>query len=246
MVWRVFVKMLDLHRSGPLLVLALLGGLLATAAACSKRQQAPSPPFAWAKDNPTTTPIAPTTPPPPPNTCGEGCSTRGITVLPSEPNPEAVRLFVESLAQPGLAFAPASDPPRVTEAALKNTALGAAFAMKPAGSIQSAKLREGERASLPVTVAAGECVTYVAQGGLGTIEVDMFLTRPGSPPPRVLQQDTEPGPMAAIGRGECLRGDQDAALSAELHVRMRRGEGVVLLQRFQRESGEAAGGGSAR
>lgn len=223
-----------LQRSGALVVLALVAGLFATAAACSKRQPPPSQPFGWAKDEPTTAPLAPTTPPPPANACGEGCSTRGITVIPSQPNPEAVRLFMESLAAPGIAFAQASDPPKITEAALRNTALGAAFAMKPAGEIQAAQLREGERASRPVTVAVGECATFVAQGGLGTIEVDAFLTQPGSPSPRVLAQDTEPGPMAAIGRGECIQGQGGGELSAELHVRMRRGEGIVLIQRFQR------------
>jgi hypothetical protein len=157
-----------------------------------------------------------------------------MTVLPSQPNPDAVRLFKESLAAPGIAFAKASDPPKITEAALRNTALGAAFMMKPAGEIQAAQLREGERASLPVTVAVGECAAFVAQGGLGTIEVDMFLTQPGSPSHRLLAQDTEPGPMAAVGRDECIRGQGGGELSAELHVRMRRGEGIVLIQRFQR------------
>jgi hypothetical protein len=221
--------MQGLHRHGALIALALVGGLVATAAACSKKQQTPSEPFGWAKDEPTTAPLAPTSPPPPAKSC-EGCSTRGVTVLPQTPDPEALRLFLESLAGPGGTFAKASDPPKLTEAALRNTALGAAFAMKPAGEMHAATLREGERASLPVTLEASECATFVAQGGLGTVEVDMFLIQPGSPAPGVIKMDTEPGQMAAIGRGDCVRGP----LSAELHVRMRRGEGVVLIQRFLR------------
>lgn len=156
-----------------------------------------------------------------------------MTALPSQPNTDALRVFLESLAAPARAFGLAPDPPRITEAALRNTALGAAFAMKPVGDIQAAELREGERASRAVTIAPGECAAFVAQGGLGTIEVDMFLIQPGSASPRVIAQDTEPGPMASIGRGECIR-SQGGALSAELHVRMRRGSGIVLIQRFQR------------
>ena len=204
-----------LQRSGALLVLSLglVAGLFITGAACSKPQRAPSEPFGWAKDNPTSTPLAPTTPPPPPNTCGDGCTTRNMTVLPPVPNPEALRMFLDSLAGPGLAITQASDPPKITEMALENTALGAAFAMKPAGEIQAAQLREGERASRPVTVAQGECAAFVAQGGLGTIEVDMFLTQPGSPSARLLAQDTEPGPMAAVGRGQCIQGPPGGARS---------------------------------
>lgn len=81
-----------------------------------------------------------------------------------------------------------------------------------------------------MTIGKEECAAFVAQGGLGSIEVDMYLIQAGSASMRILAQDTEPGPMASIGRGECLRGP----LSAELHVQMRRGSGIVLIQRFQR------------
>lgn len=218
----------DVHRAS--LVLALLAGIATTSAACSKQQRAPSKPFGWAKDEPTSAPLAPTTPPPPASTCGEGCSNRGMTVLPPQPNPDAMRVFLQSLGAPGLAFGQAADPPKVTVAALQNTALGAAFGMKPAGEMQIAELREGERGSRPVTIGKEECAAFVAQGGLGSIEVDMYLIQAGSASMRILAQDTEPGPMASIGRGECLRGP----LSAELHVQMRRGSGIVLIQRFQR------------
>jgi hypothetical protein len=149
-------------------------------------------------------------------------------------DPEALRLFLESLGQPGITLANATDPPRVAEAALHNTALGAAFGMKPASDVQSALLREGERASGAVEVAAGECITFVAQGGLGTVEVDLFLTAGAAPEPRVLAQDMDAGPIAVIGRGDCIQATGGAALTGELHVRMRRGAGVVLVRSYRR------------
>jgi hypothetical protein len=82
---------------------------------------------------------------------------------------------MESLAAPGIAFAQASDPPKITEAALRNTALGAAFAMKPAGEIQAARDCARGTGEQAVTSRSGTCATFVAQGGLGTIEVDAFF-----------------------------------------------------------------------
>lgn len=157
--------------------------------------------------------------------------------MPKAPDPEALQAFLQSLGGPGATFGTAAGAPRITEAALKNTALGAAFGMTPAGEVEMATLREGERASRPVSVAPGECAAFVAQGGLGTIEIDMFLVQGGGTSPRVLAQDAAPGPMAVIGQGECLSGDRGGAggaLTAELHVRLRRGEGVVLIQGFRK------------
>jgi hypothetical protein len=216
--------------------LTCFAGAAASAAACSGSPPKPAPKLEWTKAEPTTTPVAPTTPVPARTSeaCA-GCSPRTLSVMPMAPDPEARTLFLQGLGQPAVAITKAADPPRVTEAALHNTALGAAFGMQPSGDVQIALLHEGERASRPVAIAVGECATFVAQGGLGSVEVDMFLTAPGSPVPSVLAQDQDVGSIAVLGgRGECIRSPTGAAFTGELHVRMRRGEGVVLVRSYRR------------
>lgn len=152
------------------------------------------------------------------------------------PDPEARRLFLARAVKPGAALEVAAKPPRVTALALDNTARGEAPGMRPQGSARSATLAEGQLAVLPITLAPGECATFIAQGGLGLVEVDLFLTAPGSQ--QVLAEDSSSGPIAVIGgRGACFTHPGPAPLPAELHVQARRGAGVVLVQGYGRAAG---------
>jgi len=151
------------------------------------------------------------------------------------PDPEARRLFLARAGQPpAAALAPAARLPRVTALALTNTARGEADGMRAEGGVTSAKLAEGERASVPVSIAPGECATFIAQGGLGVVELDAFLTASGASG-KVLAEDPSSGPIAVIGgRGACFANTGRAPLAAELHVQARRGGGPVLVQGYRR------------
>ncbi|WP_231512025.1 hypothetical protein [Chondromyces apiculatus] len=150
------------------------------------------------------------------------------------PDPEARTLFLSHAASPDATLAPASSPPRVTELALTNTARGEARAMREEGALLGATLAEGGLAAVPVTLAAGECATFVAQGGLGVVEVDLFLTR-ADRTDQVLAEDPYTGPVAVIGgRDACFTLPNRAALSATLHAQLRRGAGVILVRGYRR------------
>ncbi|MCC6552189.1 MAG: hypothetical protein IT372_04090 [Polyangiaceae bacterium] len=150
-------------------------------------------------------------------------------------DPEARRLFLVRASQPALGLAQAAAPPRVTALALAHTARGEAQGMRAEESISGATLREGERAAAAVVIAPGECATFVAQGGLGVVEVDLFLvSRRGAPAPEILAEDPTSGPIAVIGgRGACFPNRGAAPLKAELHAQVRRGAGVVLVQGYR-------------
>ena len=156
-------------------------------------------------------------------------------VLDELPDPEARKAFERRIDEPAVALQTSTAPPRVTTTALADTALGEAPGMRRAELLSQATLTEGQRAAMPVKLAPGACATFVAQGGLGVIEIDAFLTladrKAGL---RVLAQDVHVGPIAVIGgRGHCFENDSDAEVAAELHVTVRRGAGVVLVRGFR-------------
>ena len=144
--------------------------------------------------------------------------------------PEASRAFLASLGQPAQALVAAPAPPRVTLLALENTARGEAPGMAPESTVRGALLMEGQRASAPVQVGAGECATFIAQGGLGVIELDLFLTTGGS---TLVAEDPSSGPIAVLGgHGTCFR--PAGPFNGELHARVRRGGGLVIVQTYRR------------
>lgn len=153
------------------------------------------------------------------------------------PDPEAARMFLARAAQGGAAGARPAEPPKVTALALANTARGEAQGMEPRGPVQGFALAEGESGAVPVRLEPGECATFIAQGGLGVIEVDLFLTRGAGTAMGILAQDTDRGPIAVIGgRGACFPNPGSAPLLVELHAQVRRGAGVVLVQGYRRAS----------
>jgi len=157
-------------------------------------------------------------------------------VIEDRPDPDAARQFQARMAQPAVALAPAPSPPKVTAIALDDTRRGEAPGMKAAGEIFSATLAEGHRATMPVRIAPGACETFIAQGGLGVIEVDLFLTSGEGASGHVVAEDPSTGPIAVIGgHGKCIAGAPGTGTEAVLHAAVRRGAGVVLVRAYEKE-----------
>jgi hypothetical protein len=148
---------------------------------------------------------------------------------------DALPSFRTSLGDTGPALVPVVNPPRVTSLRLEDSSRDEAAGMISLGPTRTATLKQGERAAVALVLDPGACVAFVAQGGLGVIEVDLFLTTGEGPSERVLAYDSTTGPMAAIGaRGKCISVAHDGVLAATLHVRARRGSGVVLVSGYSR------------
>ncbi len=149
------------------------------------------------------------------------------------PDPEALKLFQARLSRPAVPLGAAASPPIITAKALEETARGEAGDMKTLGGLASAELTEGNRAVMSVRLEAGACVTFIAQGGLGVAEVDLFLTTAGGG--RLLSEDRGNGPVAVVGGASgCVKNADSSAVPAELHATVRRGNGVVLVQGYQK------------
>jgi hypothetical protein len=159
---------------------------------------------------------------------------------PERPAPEALAVDPDSARQFLAGFGEASVPllaipeaPKVTLLALQQTADGEAPSMK-ADPVAGGLLVEGQRATAPLSVATGDCVTVIAQGGLGIVELDLFLTANQDGRIALLAQDAMPGPIAVIGgKARCFAAPVGAP-AIEVSVRARRGAGVVLTRVYRR------------
>lgn len=135
------------------------------------------------------------------------------------------------------------DPPKLTAIALASTARSEARGMQAEGGVRHATLEEGHRATQTVALSPGDCVTVVAHGGLGVMEVDAFLLAPADPNtgprdpasrPPILAEDTKNGPIAIIGgQNGCYTFNGSTPIQAELVVQARRGSGPVVAQVFR-------------
>ena len=164
-----------------------------------------------------------------------------IPIETSPIDPEAVTSFERNSSLAPVAFKTA-EPPRLTAIAVSNTARSEARGLTPDSDVRHATLAEGQRASQPVDLSPGDCVTVIAHGGLGVMEVDAFLmapTDPGAPSETalraaVLAQDARNGPIAVIGgQGGCFLFSGRETIHAELVVQARRGAGPVVVQVFR-------------
>lgn len=166
---------------------------------------------------------SPTQPPPPP-------PPRAAAV-----DQAARRDFLASLGSPGVGLNDQQPASPVTLLALENSARDEARGLEANTDIWTAVLATGQRAVRPVSLEPGHCVTFIAHGGLGVVELDLFLTvRGGS---EVLAEDGQTGPVAVLGgvrRGRCLSRPDGAAMEADLHVRVRKGAGPVVARAFHR------------
>ncbi len=156
---------------------------------------------------------------------------------PEAADPEARSFFLDHLSAPAAAPSRAA-PPGVATIALANTALGEAVGLTAEGPIVFAELALGQRLTIPVTLPPGRCATFLAQGGLGVIEIDLFLTTPAQgAAPAILAAEVAPGPVAVIGgRRGCMTAPAGAPSALELHAVLRRGAGNVLVQTFARDA----------
>jgi hypothetical protein len=162
-----------------------------------------------------------------------GRPSESTPVTEDKADPEAARLFQARMGQAAVPLAETTTPPRVTEIRLDDTRRGEAPDMQPAGAIFAATLTEGQRATMPVHLAPGACETFIAQGGLGVVEVDLFITT--SDASRILAEDKETGPIAVIGgNGKCFAGAPGTGTEGLLHAAVRRGAGVVLVRAYKK------------
>jgi hypothetical protein len=153
------------------------------------------------------------------------------------PEPEALRFFLDHLAAPAVT-ASSGAPPGVATIALANTALGETDGLTAQGPPVFARLLPGQRLTIPVALPPGRCATFLAQGGLGVIEIDLFLTTPADGKvPAFLASEVASGPVAVIGgRRGCIAAPAGAPSALELHAVVRRGDGAVLVQTFARDT----------
>ncbi|MDI3282359.1 hypothetical protein [Polyangium sp. 15x6] len=148
------------------------------------------------------------------------------------PDPEAMRLFLERYAAPALPLLPDVKPSRVLALAFDGSVRGETAGMSAEGARFGATLAEGERAWVPVSYPVGACVTVVAQGGIGVVELDVFLTTGEPVPVKIVAQDAREGPTAVIGgRDDCF--PLLEPFIGNLSVTVRKGSGMVLVQQFR-------------
>ncbi|HEY4116656.1 MAG TPA: hypothetical protein VGM56_02320 [Byssovorax sp.] len=148
------------------------------------------------------------------------------------PDPDAQRVLREALTHPAVPFDP-GNPPKVTLRGLDDTALGEAQGMTPDGPPRVVTLKQGQRAEEHVTLQPRACMTYVAEGGLGVAEVDVFLATGTGDDLKILAQDQRGGPIGVVGgRTGCVTNPASTPLEASLHVTLRRGAGVVVLRGY--------------
>jgi hypothetical protein len=167
------------------------------------------------------------TTPPPARTPAAPRPAAPFDVVPADP--EAEKTLKRALRSAAFVSTP---PPTLTQRALEGTARGEARGMRGEG-MRVASLGEGENASTPVSIASGDCLTIVAHGGLGVIEVDaMLITRSGSEI-EVLAADRQNGPVGIIGGQNGCFVWTGAPVNAEMVVQVRRGAGPVVSELYR-------------
>jgi hypothetical protein len=169
---------------------------------------------------------------------------------PPTPDPEAVKAFRARLDRPAVKLAEVADPlaseptgkpkgdgpSRVTAMALESTARGEAAGMTADARLWFAVLSEGQRATTRVELAPGSCATFIAEGGLGVMEADAFLTTGEGSDLQVVAEDVGRGPISIIGgRTRCFPNSGTSKLVVDLHVTARRGGGPILVRAYRRQ-----------
>jgi hypothetical protein len=207
----------------------LVGALLAPACSAPRKHKARAPgtmPVASASGRSREVTLA---------TANEVQPSELTSVTDDHPDPEAMREFQARLGQAAIPLVATKAPQRVTAIALEETRMGEAPNMAPAGDVYTATLKEGQRATLTMSIAPTECLALIAQGGLGVVEVDLFLTSNETATGKVLAEDTSVGPIAVIGgRGKCVTGAKGTGTDVVLNVAVRRGAGLVLVRAYKK------------
>lgn len=130
-----------------------------------------------------------------------------------------------------------TDVPQVTSLALDATARGEARGLSKVGSTEHARLEEGGYTSREITLRPGECVTGIAHGSLGVMEVDAFLLLADLGPngePAVLAPDLRGGPIAVFGGAAgCYAFTGTSETRCRYVVVSRKGAGEVVFALFK-------------
>src|SRR5690606_38606329 len=111
-------------------------------------------------------------------------------------DPAAIAALRASARLPALPLSDAVLEPGLTTVALLDTTRAEARGMFAEGGIRRVVLQEGQRASVPVALRAGECLTVIVHAGLGVLEVDAFVVAPSAPDGEILAQEAVGGPLA--------------------------------------------------
>ncbi len=154
-----------------------------------------------------------------------------LPVAPKEPvriDPEAEATLRKNIGETTVAL-DGAEPPKVTAMALENTARSDARGMTRE-AVRTAALVEGRRGVMPLALAASDCITVIAHGGIGVAEVDVFLVDPKGGDFRILAQDDRSGPLGIVGgqRG-CFVVLGESIPAAEVWVQAREGAGSVVV-----------------
>lgn len=160
-------------------------------------------------------------------------SATGTASTASDADPEAIAALEKSLLLPPVMMSLSKHPSPVLALAFDGTTRGQVDGLSGDGPTRSVTLGEGEHARVPVSLSPGSCLTVVGHGGLGVVELDLFLMEPAQPSRRLIAQDLVHGPSAILGGKEgCFPAER--AMELELYLLARRGAGEVLFQIFRR------------
>lgn len=154
-------------------------------------------------------------------------------------DPSARPFFLESLTRPARALEAASADTLTAMAVLET---GRVEARDASGDLLllGARLSEGDRARVDLKPAGAECFTAIAHGGIGVMELDVFLVTGPDGDPTIVRDDEKSGPVAVAGGGSacsvtlstcgpvCWNGDA-SSVAPRVEVVVRRGSGPVVV-----------------
>lgn len=155
-------------------------------------------------------------------------------------DPAARPYFVETLARPSHPLA-STTPQSLTAQSVIDTSRVEARDAAGELALFEAKIGEGERAALPLAPKGDECFTAIAHGGLGVMELDVFIVAGSDGDPKFLAEDEKSGPVAvAGGRAQCPPSQPscgpvcvsealESAPGLRVEVVVRRGRGPVVV-----------------
>jgi hypothetical protein len=131
----------------------------------------------------------------------------------------------------------ATDVPQVTSIALDATARGEARGLQKVGPTEHARLEEGAFTSREISLQPGDCVTGIAHGSLGVMEVDAFLLLADLGPngePALLAPDPRGGPIAVFGGAAgCYAFTGTSETACRFVVLARKGAGEVVFALYK-------------
>lgn len=154
-------------------------------------------------------------------------------------DPFAVPLYLEAVRRPAVPLAAVEAGSLTAQAVLDTKKVEARVAPDPI-ALSQATLAEGERVRLDLDTQGDECFTAIAHGGLGVMELDVFISSGDALAPTILARDEKSGPEAVAGGSSSCATPRPGcgpvcvparAVPAGLRVEVvvRKGKGPVVL-----------------